>query len=75
MIVLCVKCLQKFSPPLLALLCEPELLLSKWNSIFDINFGAPILNQDVVSLAFGTVLSIIGVYTKVLNLVTEKTSI
>lgn len=56
----------------MALLCEPEILLSKWQSLFDINFGAPKLNQDVILLAFGTILSIIGVYTKVLNLVRQK---
>lgn len=74
-IVLCVKCLQKFSPPLLSLLCDPELLISRWELIFDINFGAPKLNKDTVIVAFGHVLSVIGVYTKVLNLVREQNTI
>ncbi|XP_053962764.1 nucleoporin Nup188 [Anastrepha ludens] len=67
-IILSVQCLQRFSPKLLDLICAPELLVSKYEPIFEIHFGAPKLNETVITLAFGTVLSIVGVFTKVLNL-------
>ncbi|KNC21791.1 hypothetical protein FF38_03233 [Lucilia cuprina] len=67
-IILCVKCLQAFSPNLIDLICEPEFLSSKWEPIFEIRFGAPKLSETAIHLTFGTVLSIVGVYTKVLNL-------
>uniref|UniRef100_A0A1B0GBY2 Nucleoporin NUP188 n=1 Tax=Glossina morsitans morsitans TaxID=37546 RepID=A0A1B0GBY2_GLOMM len=67
-IILCVKCLQQFSPTLMSLLCEPELLIYQWEPIFEINFGAPKINENAITLSFGTVLSIVGIYTKVLNL-------
>uniref|UniRef100_A0A1I8PXZ0 Nucleoporin NUP188 n=1 Tax=Stomoxys calcitrans TaxID=35570 RepID=A0A1I8PXZ0_STOCA len=67
-IILCVKCLQAFSPNLVDLICEPEFSVFKWEPIFEICFGAPKLSENAVHLTFGTVLSIVGVYTKVLNL-------
>ncbi|XP_061392564.1 nucleoporin Nup188 [Musca vetustissima] len=67
-IILCVKCLQAFSPNLVDLICEPEFAVFKWEPIFEICFGAPKLSENAVHLTFGTVLSIVGVYTKVLNL-------
>lgn len=67
-IILCVKSLQPFSPQLLDLICEPEFDVGKWEPIFEIHFGAPKLNENAITLTFGTVLSIVGVYTKVLNL-------
>ena len=70
-IILCVKCLQPFSPQLLDLICEPEFDVTKWEPIFEIYFGAPKLNEDAIALTFGTVLSIVGVYTKVLSLVSN----
>nr|XP_036219125.1 nucleoporin NUP188 homolog [Bactrocera oleae] len=67
-ITLSVQCLQRFSPKLLDLICAPEFLVSKWEPIFEIHFGAPKLNETAITLTFGTVLSIVGVFTKVLNL-------
>ncbi|XP_075165428.1 nuclear pore complex protein Nup188 [Haematobia irritans] len=67
-IILCVKCLQAFSPNLIDLICEAEFSVFKWEPIFEICFGAPKLSENAVHLSFGTVLSIVGVYTKVLNL-------
>lgn len=63
------KCLQAFSPNLVDLICEPEFSVFQWEPIFEICFGAPKLSESAVHLTFGTVLSIVGVYTKVLNLV------
>ncbi|XP_067632280.1 nucleoporin Nup188 [Eurosta solidaginis] len=67
-ITLCVQCLQRFSPNLLQLICAPEFLISKYEPIFEIHFGAPKLNETAITLTFGTVLSIVGIFTKVLNL-------
>ncbi|XP_055853683.1 nucleoporin Nup188 [Episyrphus balteatus] len=67
-ITLCAKCLLRFSPPLIDLICEPEFLACKWEPLFEIHFGAPKLNDTNPQLTFGTVLSVIGVFTKVLNL-------
>lgn len=68
-IILCVKCLHAFSPNLTDLICAPEFLTSQWEPIFEISFGAPKLRESDIHLTFGTVLSIVGVYAKVLNLV------
>lgn len=68
-IILCVKCLQAFSPNLIDLICAPEFLTSEWEPIFEICFGAPKLIESELHLTFGTVLSIVSVYTKVLSFV------
>ncbi|XP_012160281.1 nucleoporin NUP188 homolog [Ceratitis capitata] len=67
-ITLSVQCLLRFSPKLLDLICAPEFLVSKWEPMFEIHFGAPKMNETAITLTFGTVLSIVGVFTKVLNL-------
>uniref|UniRef100_A0A1A9X3K7 Nucleoporin NUP188 n=1 Tax=Glossina brevipalpis TaxID=37001 RepID=A0A1A9X3K7_9MUSC len=48
-IILCVKCLQQFSPPLMTLICEPELLICQWEPIFEIHFGAPKINENAIT--------------------------
>ncbi|XP_017478764.1 PREDICTED: nucleoporin NUP188 homolog [Rhagoletis zephyria] len=67
-ITLSVQSLLRFSPKLLDLICSPEFLVTKYEPIFEIHFGAPKLNETAMTLSFGTVLSIVGVFTKVLNL-------
>lgn len=70
LIILCTKCLLQFSPSLLELICEPEFLCSKWESLIEIQFGAPKFNTTIhPQLTFGTVLSAVTILTKALNLV------
>lgn len=51
------------------MICAPEFLVCQWGPLFETHFGAPKLSEKNVELTFGTVLSIVGVFTKVLNLV------
>ncbi|XP_055385303.1 nucleoporin Nup188 [Condylostylus longicornis] len=67
-VAVCAKCLLNFSPNLLNFICEPQFLISKWEFIFDIQFGPPKLNDYSNQLTFGTVLNIVGILTKSLNL-------
>lgn len=66
-IVLCSRCLQQFSPNVLDLVCEPEFPSTKWEPLFEIQFGLPKLTGDA-QLTFGIVLNAIGIFTKCLNL-------
>lgn len=57
----------QFTPKVLDLVCEPEFLATKWEPLFEIQFGLPKLTDDA-HLTFGVVLSAIGIFTKCLNL-------
>lgn len=68
-ITLCCKCLLHFSPKLLSLLCDSEFHQNKWIPFVDVQFGAPKINADSFQmLSFGTILSAIALFVKVLNL-------
>jgi nuclear pore complex protein Nup188 len=68
-ITLCCKCLLQFSPKLLNLLCDPEFHQNKWIPFIEVQFGAPKINAESFQmLSFGTVLSAIALFVKVLNL-------
>lgn len=68
-VTLCAKCLSQFSPKLLNLLCDVEFQLDKWIPFIEVQFGAPKINSDTFQqLSFGTILSGIALFVKVLNL-------
>lgn len=68
-VTLCAKCLLKFSPKLLQLLCDVEFQQNKWIPFIEVQFGAPKINGDSFQqLSFGTILSAIGLLVKSLNL-------
>lgn len=68
-ITLCSKCLLQFSPKLMNLLCDTEFHQNKWIPFIEVQFGAPKINADSFQqLSFGTVLSAIALFVKVLNL-------
>lgn len=48
-------------------MCEPEFQSTKWEPLFEIQFGLPKLTDDA-QLTFGVVLNAIGIFTKCLNL-------
>ncbi|XP_038118197.1 nucleoporin Nup188 [Culex quinquefasciatus] len=67
-VTLCAKCLLKFSPTLLSLLCDVHFLPGKWYPLIEIQFGVPKMNAESASqLSFGTVLRAVCMFTKVLN--------
>lgn len=67
-VTLCAKCLLKFSPNLLNLLCDVHFLPGKWYPLIEIQFGVPKMNAENSSqLSFGTVLRAVCMFTKVLN--------
>lgn len=69
-VTLCAKCLLKFSPTLLSLLCDVHFLPGKWYPLIEIQFGVPKMNAESASqLSFGTVLRAVCMFTKVLNVV------
>jgi nuclear pore complex protein Nup188 len=68
-VTLCSKCLLQFSPKLMNLLCDTEFHQNKWIPFIEVQFGAPKINADSFQqLSFGTVLSAIALFVKVLNL-------
>lgn len=68
-ITLCCKSLLQFSPKLLSLLCDVEFYQNKWTPFIEVQFGAPKINANSFQqLSFGTVLSAIAFFVKVLNL-------
>lgn len=68
-ITLCCKSLLQFSPKLLSLLCDVEFYQNKWTPFIKVMFGAPKINANSFQqLSFGTVLSAIAFFVKVLNL-------
>ena len=68
-VTLCSKCLLQFSPKLLNLLCDSEFHQNKWIPFIEVQFGAPKINVDSFQqLSFGTVLSAIALFVKVLNI-------
>lgn len=67
-VTLCAKCLLKFSPRLLNLLCDVNFFPGQWYPLIEIQFGVPKMNSDSCSqLSFGTVLRAVCMFTKVLN--------
>ncbi|XP_053685205.1 nucleoporin Nup188 [Sabethes cyaneus] len=65
---LCAKCLLKFSPSLLTLLCEVNFFPGHYYPLIEIQFGVPKMNSENFSqLSFGTVLRAVCIFTKVLN--------
>ncbi|XP_058460873.1 nucleoporin Nup188 [Malaya genurostris] len=67
-VTLCARCLLKFSPSLLCLLCDVTFSPVQWYPLIEIQFGVPKMNSDSYSqLSFGTVLRSICLFTKVLN--------
>lgn len=51
------------------LVCDTEFHQNKWIPFIEVQFGAPKINSDSFQqLSFGTVLSAIGLFVKVLNL-------
>ncbi|XP_055610232.1 nucleoporin Nup188 [Uranotaenia lowii] len=67
-ITLCARCLLKFSPDLLHLLCDIHFSPSQWYPLIEIQFGVPKMNAENYSqLSFGTVLRAVCFFTKVLN--------
>lgn len=69
-IMLCCKCLLKFSPDLMHLLCETEYEAGKWNPFIEALFGMPQINQieNFGLLNFGSILSVVALFVKILNL-------
>lgn len=69
-VTLCAKCLLRFSPNLLNLLCDVDFFPGQWYPLIEIQFGVPKMNSDNYSqLSFGTVLRAVCIFTKVLNVV------
>ncbi|XP_058830469.1 nucleoporin Nup188 [Topomyia yanbarensis] len=67
-VTLCARCLLKFSPSLLNLLCDVSFSPGQWYPLIEIQFGVPKMNSDNYSqLSFGTVLRAVCIFTKVLN--------
>lgn len=67
-VTLCAKCLLRFSPNLLNLLCDVDFFPGQWYPLIEIQFGVPKMNSDNYSqLSFGTVLRAVCIFTKVLN--------
>ncbi|XP_055534694.1 nucleoporin Nup188 [Wyeomyia smithii] len=65
---LCARCLLKFSPSLLTLLCEINFFPGHYYPLIEIQFGVPKMNSENFSqLSFGTVLRAVCIFTKVLN--------
>lgn len=69
-IALCSKCLLKFSPKLLNMICDIEYETGKWIPFIEVLFGMPQINStdNFQQLNFGTVLSVISLFVKILNL-------
>lgn len=71
-ITLSAKCLLRFSPNLLNLLCDVDFYPGRWYPLIEIQFGVPKMNADNYSqLSFGTVLRAVCMFTKVLNVVSS----
>lgn len=72
LISLATRCLYAYGPNLLELLADYELSFSKYPTIVDLQFGAPKL-QSVVSfsLTFGTIMSAVCLFTKILSYVSK----
>lgn len=69
-VTLCAKCLLRFSPNLMKLLCDVDFFPGQWYPLIEIQFGVPKMNSDNYSqLSFGTVLRAVCIFTKVLNVV------
>lgn len=69
-VTLSAKCLLRFSPNLLNLLCDIDFFPGRWYPLIEIQFGVPKMNADNYSqLSFGTVLRAVCMFTKVLNVV------
>lgn len=67
-VALCCQCLLQFSPKLLNLLCDVEFHQSKWNPFIEVQFGAPKISGTPQLLSYGSILSIIALLIKTLNL-------
>lgn len=68
-VTLCAQCLLQFSPKLMNLLCDVEFSQDKWTPFIEVQFGAPKINSETFQqLSFGSVLSAIALFVKVLNL-------
>lgn len=68
-ITLCSKSLLQFSPKLLSLLCDTEFYQNQWTSLIEVQFGAPKINANSFQqLSFGTLLSAVAFFVKILNL-------
>lgn len=67
-VALCCQCLLHFSPKLLNLLCDVEFHQSKWVPFIEVQFGAPKISGNPQLLSYGSILSIIALLIKTLNL-------
>jgi len=67
-ISLCCQCLLHFSPKLLNLLCDVEFHQAKWIPFIEVQFGAPKISGTPQLLSYGSILSIIALLIKTLNL-------
>lgn len=72
LVTLSTRCLYSIGPNLLEMLAGYEINLTKYQPLVDMQFGAPKLSSLVNnSLTFGTVMSAVCLFTKVLNQVSR----